>query len=210
MCKELGYHENIAPIEDSIEFSHVTGNKDPLMALMMPLYSWSLDELLVCLRDEPLPLDLFKRICHGLLSAAALFQEKSYSHCDIKPNNVMMNGFVPVVIDFGAVVRLGSPTVEHTPGYALDASHDIVTSEFDLNCIVTTLVRCFAPAFIPRERMTKMEMIGFIGQVCQTNPTLSDHGNVCLSLLQCSSAIEGLRLITSQLDLIGSQLAIRS
>jgi serine/threonine protein kinase len=158
LSQTIGSHENIAPIVDSIQFSHESGSKEPLMALLMPLYNWSLAELLVCFNEEPLPLDLFKQIARGLLAAGAQFQAKSFSHCDIKPNNVMMNGLMPVVIDFGAVVPLGSSIVEHTPFYAMDANHDVVTSEFDLFCIVTTLVRCFVPMFELKKR-TKEKMI---------------------------------------------------
>lgn len=131
------------------------------MALMMPLYNWSLAEILVCFHANPLPLGLFKLIALGLLSAGAEFQAKNYSHSDIKPNNIMMSGLMPVVIDFGAVVPLGSSIIEHTPFYALDANHEVVTPEFDLFCIVTTLMRCFVPMFELQKR-TKVEMIAFI------------------------------------------------
>jgi hypothetical protein len=187
----IGAHENIGPIVDSIQFSHESGPKDPLMALMMPLYNWSLAELLVCFQEEPLPFGLFKRIALGLLSAGAEFQSKSFSHCDIKPNNIMMNGLIPVVIDFGAVVSLGDSTVEHTPFYCLDANHDVVTSEFDLFCIVTTLVSCFAPAFELQYR-TKEEMRVLIDDVCSRNGKLNDYGNICQMLLQSSSSSDGL------------------
>jgi predicted DNA-binding protein (UPF0251 family) len=189
----IGSHENIAPIVDSIQFCHESGSKEPLMALMMPLYNSSLAELLVCFNEDPLPLNLFKQIAHGLLAAGAEFQAKSFSHCDIKPNNIMMNSCMPVVIDFGAVVPLGSSIVEHTPFYALDANHDVVTSEFDLLCIVTTLVRCFAPMF-ELEKRTKEEMILLIDEVC-SNIKLIDYGNICRALLKSTSSNEGLARI---------------
>ena len=184
-------HDNIAPIVDTIRFQHESGTKDPLMALLMPLYSWSLANLLLCFREEPLPLGLFKQIAGGVLAAAARFQEVSYSHCDIKPNNIMMNGFIPVVIDFGAVVPLGNSIVEHTPFYALDANRDHVTSEFDLLCIVTTLVSCFAPKFDLFKR-TKAEMSLLIREVCISNTNLNEYGNICQALLQSTSSMDAL------------------
>jgi hypothetical protein len=190
VSQNIGRHENIVPILSSIEFCHQSGSKDPLMALMMPLYNWSLAELLVCFHKDPLPFGLFKQIALGLLAAGAEFQAKSYSHCDIKPSNIMLNGLTPVLIDFGAVVPLGSSTVEHTPFYALDASHDVVTSEFDLFCIVTTLVTCFAPAFELQKR-TKLEMICLINDLC-SNTIWEEYCLVCRVILECSSSQEGL------------------
>ena len=190
LCQTIGPHENIVRIVDSIQFSHESGSKEPLMALMMPLYNWSLAELLVCFHEEPLPLDFFQQVTLGLLAAGAIFQAKSFSHCDIKPDNIMMNGFIPVVVDFGAVVPLGNCTVEHTPFYALDADHKVVTPEFDLFCIVTTLVRCFAP-MIELQKRTKADMILLINDV-SSDIKLNAYGNICLEILQSTSSQEAL------------------
>ena len=157
----LESHVNIAPIVQSIQFCHENGAKEPLLALMMPMYHISLAELLRCFREMPVPQNVFKRITLGLLSAGARFCDKKYCHCDIKPNNIMMDGFEPVLIDFGAVVSIGDAVREHTPFYALDANQDAVTPEFDLFCIVTTLVQCFCPSFELQNR-TKTQMISLI------------------------------------------------
>jgi serine/threonine protein kinase len=70
-------------------------------------------------------------------------QEKKLSHCDLKPENVMMNNLIPIVIDFGAVTALGNEVGEYTPFYSLDAINTKVSPKSDFFFIVTLLVRCF-------------------------------------------------------------------
>jgi len=193
-------HVHIAPIVNSIEFCHENGAKHPLLAVMMPLYHISLAELLRSLHEMAVPQNVFNHITLGLLSAAGRFQDKGLCHCDIKPENIMMDGFNPVLVDFGAVVSIGEAIREWTPVYSLDADHNAVTPEYDLFCIVTTLVRCFCPSFELQNR-TKTQMISLINEVCRSNTILDQYGTVCLLLLDCKSSNEGFRRFQSYLNL---------
>jgi serine/threonine protein kinase len=157
-------HVHIAPIVQSIQFSHERGEKEPLLALLMPMYHISLAELLSGFHNLSVPVPLFNQIALGLLAAGARFQEKNLSQCDIKPDNIMMEGSNPVLVDFGAVVMIGEAIREHTPFYSLDANKIAVTPEFDLCCIVTTLVRCVFPLFELQYR-TRIQMISLINQI---------------------------------------------
>jgi serine/threonine protein kinase len=149
----------------------------------------------------PVPFDLFRKIAVGLLSAGSRFQEIGLSHCDLKPENVMMDNLTPIVIDFGAVVNFGGEVIEYTPGYSLDADTKCVSPQFDLFCIITTLVRCFLPSFslitVTKEGLTNL-----------LHPVSNDHklkcyAEICLSLLKLSSSQQGLStLLIKGLDYI--------
>ena len=191
-------HINIAPIAQSIEFSHASGDKLPLLALMMPMYHISLAELLSGFHQVDLSPEMFNHVAKGLLSAGARFQEKNLSHCDIKPENIMMDGLNPVLVDFGAVVNIGDAIREHTPFYSLEANKNAVTSEFDLFCIVTTLVRCVFSSFDLQNR-TRLQMISLINQMCASNIKLEQYGAVCIVLLNCTSSKEGLEHLQQSL-----------
>ena len=47
-----------------------------------------------------------------------------------------------ILIDLGAVARIVQAAVEYTQGYGLQTSRVSLTSEYDLNCISVTLLRC--------------------------------------------------------------------
>ena len=126
-----------------VEISH-EGHDYSSMALLMPLYAMSLSDIIEAYRGIALPFEKVKNISQGLLSAGARFEETKLAHCDIKPENVMMDGASAVVIDLGSVTKFGGRVEEFTRFYALDASYDAVEAIFDLNCIVVTLCRCFA------------------------------------------------------------------
>ena len=153
---------------------------------MMPMYHI----LLACFHEMAVPQNVFNHITLGLLSAGARFHDKMYCHCDI--NNIMMDGFEPVLVDFGAVVSIGEAVRERTLFYSLDANHNAVTPEFDLFCIVTTLVQCFCPSFELQNR-TKTQIISLINEVCRSNTILDQYGTVCVLLLDSKSSNEELQ-----------------
>jgi serine/threonine protein kinase len=85
-------HPNIVKIYQTIEFSHESTSSEPgLLALILPLYPMSLADIMEAFGQTVLSYDFFYCVAHGLLSAGARFQEKNLSHCDLKPENVMMN-----------------------------------------------------------------------------------------------------------------------
>ena len=59
----------------------------------------------------------------------------------------MLNRLDPVLIDFGAIVPLGSQVREETDYSGMNTNREDLTPEYDLFCIVTTLVQCSLPHF---------------------------------------------------------------
>ena len=199
LSRKLQPHANIAPIYEMIPFSHETGSKDPLVALVMPLYSLSLSELISMYSNDPVPYTIFCNIAIGLLSAASKFLESGLQHCDIKPDNVMMNESGPVLIDMGAVVSVGDQAHEFTNYYGLDASLSAVTPEYDLFCIVTTLMRCSLPSF-ELEIRTKANMIDLIKNEKGSNLLFAPYSNISLLLLDCKSSTEAYERLVKSLQ----------
>lgn len=185
-------HPNTAKIYETIEFSHESTPSEPgLVALIFPYYPMSLSDIMQAFGQTIFPYNLFLSLARGLLSAGTRFQEKNFAHCDLKPQNVMMDNFVPVVIDFGAVTELGFPLREHTPFYSLDANEEKVSPHYDLFCIVVILARCFLPSLDLEER----SRVGFMGEIndyVSRDKELEKYGKLCIDLLNCQSSKEGL------------------
>ena len=177
-----------------LSFCHTSSGSDSL-GLLMPLFKISLHEILEANRDTPVPLFHFFKIAKNLVYAGFCFQNCGYAHCDIKPSNIMMNdeGF-PVVIDLGAVTKLGDSCVENTRFYCLDSSLTNVDSTFDLNCIIVTLAQCFICDFEVRYR-TRDHLKVMLA--AQTDKGLQKYADLCLKLLDfdsCEQAHLGLEL----------------
>ncbi len=186
---KTGKKPNVAAFDAVLEFRHAL---HPVysIALIMPLYSISLKEVLDAHGSE-LNIKLFKNIAKGLLAAGQCFEECGLSHCDIKPNNIMLDHGSPVVIDFGSVVRLGSAVEEYTRFYALDAESNPVGSDFDLNCIVVTLAQCFIPLFSVEYR-TRQKLAEEL-EKCRGNLVL--YASICMEALKYTSSSAALRAL---------------
>ena len=186
---KTGKKPNVAAFDKVLEFSHTLQCS---IALIMLLYSISLRELLDAHGSE-LEINLFKKIAMGLLTAGKCFEDCALSHCDIKPDNIMLDRGSPVIIDFGSVARLGTAVEEYTRFYALDADSNKVGPDFDLNCIVVTLAMCFIPKFktVYRTRQDMMEEM----EKCRGN--LVSYSKICIEALKytsSSAALNGLQL----------------
>jgi serine/threonine protein kinase len=195
-------HMNIIQIKETISFTHQSEPTQPgLLAMIMPLYTMSLADILLAFGNVHLPFDLFRNIANGLLDAGSHFQARGVSHCDFKPENIMMDNKTPIVVDFGATVKLGCKVIEYTSGYSLDADRNCVNSQFDLFCIIITLVRCFLPSFM-FDLETKDDLTLFLCNI-KNDPNLTNlktYAEICLMLLESSSSHEGLIVLTKYFE----------
>jgi serine/threonine protein kinase len=187
-------HPNIVRYSDVLNFEHVSEGNRPTVALIMPLFSMSLqDELEAKGAEVQISFDRFLELGSQLLSAGKRFEEKNLVHCDIKPGNIMLSDEKYVVIDFGAVCFTGQAVREYTQFYSLNADTSEVNSLFDLNCIIVTLAQCFMRGFIVRSRsraglLDEMQTYGL------NNPDNAEHVTKCISCLDCESCIEAYSL----------------
>jgi serine/threonine protein kinase len=125
--------------------------------LVMPLFCASLQAYILC--RTSVSVHLLIRLGLTLLHAHAAFESKGLSHCDIKPSNIMLDRNENyTLIDLGSVVELGKPSElffstlylhlqilkckivqSYTGGYGRQADMSSVTSDYDFQCILTTL-----------------------------------------------------------------------
>lgn len=176
-----------------IVFRHETLAQEPLFALLMPFYEITLSELITNYNyaKARILFVFFETIALKLLSAASRFLDLGFAHCDIKPENITIHEGEPVIIDLGSVVSLNNPALEITPFYSLDADDQRVSPEFDLFCIITTLMRCSLSSFELQYR-SKSQMISFIETSIQLDGSFERHGSLCLKILKCGNAKDAL------------------
>ena len=130
-----------------------------MVALIMPLYQFSLAMMIKAFLELPLPAEIFMKVAHCVLGAGARFHDIKMCHCDIKPENVMILGQSFTVIDLRAVCKHNEEVKEYTNGYYLDAPTHELTPIFDLNCAAVTLARCCLPDFSVRRGMTRANLV---------------------------------------------------
>lgn len=202
--REIGMSSRIHQEEsrvDIVRYSHVLSLHHPSsaeggisIALLMPLYPMSLGTVLDACGDFCLSVKQFKKLTRTLLSAAQHLEMMRISHCDIKPENIMLHNGEFVIIDLGACVNYGEDMCELTSGYGLHAdTAGIESSLYDLNCIIVTLTRCCVPQFEVTQSLTR-------GTISRS----LDHGDgdgdervrVCLSLLQYNTVSNALAALT--------------
>ena len=170
-----------------LSFCHSIDGSNGL-GLLMPLYKMSLSEILQANHDTPVPWHHFTKIAKELLYAGHIFQSHGYAHCDIKPGNIMMNDDgSPVLIDLGAVTKLGQSCTEYTRFYFLDSKSNAVDSTFDLNCIIVTLVQCFLDEF--NFKCTNRKDLKNI--LAEQSGDLKKYADLCLKLLELDSCEQG-------------------
>lgn len=128
--------------ETCLRFAHETAPQQQMVALVMPLYQMSLATIIDAYVDNPLPMNMYRKLVRCLLTAATRLHQIELVHCDIKPENIMICNGEFTVIDLGAVTAFGQAAREHTMGYAMEASRNAVSGQFDMFCIASTLARC--------------------------------------------------------------------
>lgn len=181
--KTLGIHPNIVLVHKLISFTHESGDKNALTAIMMPIFNLSLSELILSYPHHSLPFPIFKSIALGLFSAVTRFQEVGLVHADIKPDNIMMTELSPILIDFGSVTHLGCTVLETTEHMALDAGMDKVDFSFDLCCIASTLCFCFIVGF-ERKKRTRGELLREIRDYRLGEDGFDGYRSICSAFLE--------------------------
>ena len=186
-------HQNIVHYL-AVEISHEAHDQRSL-ALRMPLYTMSLSDIVEAYRGVALPFKQVENISRCLLKAGARFEELELAHCDIKPENVMMDGASAVVIDLGSVTRFGEPVEEFTRFYALDSSYNAVDATFDLNCILVTLCRCFSTEMGLPKLTNRAALAAEVGAL--RGSTVALHAELCqkISDATCNSCSLAMRAL---------------
>lgn len=126
-------------------------------ALMMPLLQRSLSAFFL-MHPAPFPTHCVLRCAISLFASIEVLHDPLVDMCfaDWKPSNICFPNYVS--IDYGSVVKNGTPIVEYTPGYALDADH-VAGLRWDLNCVASVLFvlsRGYEHSFKTRESMRSL------------------------------------------------------
>jgi len=132
--------QSIVPCESLIKVIKSIDIDAERKALIIDLYPRSASDYVNChkLSDEAVT-----KIGFCVLAAMIALHECGYSHCDIKPGNIMLCGASgkAVLIDLGACVKMGSGVVQCTKPYPLDACDNPISPEFDLCCLASTIFK---------------------------------------------------------------------
>jgi serine/threonine protein kinase len=110
--------------------------------IIMPLFPRSVADWLV--QDSVLPLTAVKIIARSCFEALCHLHSKGFCFADLKPSNIMLQHAEPsyaTLVDYGATVRIGSPTIEFTRSYCLDATPNTATESLDWICLGTTIAQ---------------------------------------------------------------------
>jgi serine/threonine protein kinase len=108
----------------------------------MPFFPRSVADWLI--QDSALPLAAVKVIARSCFDALCHLHSKRFCFTDLKPSNVMLQNAEPsyaTLVDYGATVQIGSPLIEFTRSYCLDADTITATEHLDWICLGTTLAQ---------------------------------------------------------------------
>jgi hypothetical protein len=110
--------------------------------IIMPFFPRSVADWLI--QDSSLPLAAVKIIAQSCFDALCHLHSKNFCFADLKPSNIMLHNTEPsyaTLVDYGATVRIGSPIIEFTQSYCLDADTVSATEHLDWICLGTTLAQ---------------------------------------------------------------------
>jgi len=108
--------------------------------LILPILPISFAEIIASDPGNGLPESLCVRYGCQILCAIEALHLAGYAHCDVKPENIMINtDGNAVLIDLGSCVQLEKKVTESTPPHFLD-SPDIACLERDVACLCSTLI----------------------------------------------------------------------
>ena len=110
--------------------------------IIMPHFPRSVADWLI--QDSALPLTAVKIIARSCFDALCHLHSKRFCFADLKPSNIMLHNSEPsytTLVDYGATVRIGSPIIEFTESYCLDADTITATEHLDWICLGTTLAQ---------------------------------------------------------------------
>lgn len=104
--------------------------------IIMPFFPRSMADVLM--QYHSLPLDAIKVIARNCFDALCHLHSKNYCFADLKPSNIMLQNSErghATLVDYGATVSIGSPIIEFTPHYCLDANTFTATKPLDWICL---------------------------------------------------------------------------
>jgi serine/threonine protein kinase len=194
LIHEDGEIPSIVKYDTVLEFHHESAPALPMAALIMPLFTMSLAEILDAFAELPLPTNMFRAVALCVLTAGARFHSIGYSHCDIKPENIM-TGTTPgsfTLIDLGSVTKYGNDAQEYTRGYYQDANLLKVDSKLDINCCGVTLARCCVPSFELKAGTSKSELLEATKKVTDLDKRCLALIDVVFSAENCTVAMNGM------------------
>jgi serine/threonine protein kinase len=178
----------IVRYEDYKVIKHTDGL--PLFCLLMPLFSMSLRDIYNSLGDLPLPPKLAFETTKAMLSAGAALHKLELCHCDIKPDNVMLDHDGKIVlIDLGAITPFKMSPREITPGFALGAS-TILDATWDLWCIASTIAQGISREFYSLESFNAKLLAEKLKE--ESRPATARLALLCLNSNSCDAALQAL------------------
>ena len=110
--------------------------------IIMPFFTRSVADWLF--QDSELPLAAIRVIARSCFDALCHLHSKGFCFADLKPSNIMLQSTEPsyaALVDYGATVGIGSPIIEFTGSYCLDADIITATEHLDWICLGTTLAQ---------------------------------------------------------------------
>ena len=132
--------------------------------IIMPLFPRSVADWLI--QDSALPLAAVKIIARSCFDALCHLHSKRFCFADLKPSNIMLHNSEPsyaTLVDYGATVRIGSPIIEFTGIYCLDADIITATEHLDWICLGTTLAQIGGFDILNFERAADL-----VNEVCRS------------------------------------------
>jgi serine/threonine protein kinase len=110
--------------------------------IIMPFFPRSVADWYT--QDSILPLTAVIIIARSCFDALCHMHSKRFCFADLKPSNIMLRNSEPsyaTLVDYGATTRIGSPVIEYTQSYCLDADTRTATEHLDWICLGTTLAQ---------------------------------------------------------------------
>jgi serine/threonine protein kinase len=110
--------------------------------IIMPFFPRSVADMLT--QHSSIPLAAIRVIARNCFDALCHLHSKGFCFSDLKPSNIMLQNAEhghATLVDYGATVRIGSPIIEFTQHYCLDADTITATEHLDWICLGTTLAQ---------------------------------------------------------------------
>ena len=130
-------HKNLVKFIKSLSIQN-----DARHIIIMPFFPRSVADLLS--QQSEIPLVAIKIIARNCFDALCHLHSKGLCFADLKPSNIMLHNTEPgyaTLVDYAAAVRIGSPIIEFTESYCLDADKITATEHLDWICLGTTLAQ---------------------------------------------------------------------
>jgi serine/threonine protein kinase len=135
--------------------------------------------------DYSLPVTVVKIIAQSCFDALCYLHANGFCFADLKPSNIMLHNSEPsyaTLVDYGATIRIGSPIVEYSESYCLDANICIATENLDWYCLGTTLAQIVGFNIFKFENA-----VNLVNEVSRSNEN-NNFKNLIVSCLQSPSS----------------------